>query len=207
MYNTKILAKLLFIFTFFPKSANPPYSSCGLNKYDIILSSQEKSLLSILSCIYWEKYNNRWFDMEKLLPEIEKIISPIIEDTGVEIVEMNIAGVGNASVIRIFVHKPGGINISDISKISRKVSEALDKSDLIQHKYFLEVSSPGLDRKLRSLKDFIRAISENVRVVQEGGATIEGVLIAANMDKLSVLTKNGEIDIQFDTVAVGKIVI
>jgi len=144
--------------------------------------------------------------MEKLLPEIEKMISPIIEDTGVEIVEMNTAGVGNATVLRIFIHKPGGINISVISKISRKISEALDKSDLIQHKYFLEVSSPGLDRKLRSLKDFMRVVSENVRIVKESGATIEGVLIAANMDKLTVLTKNGEIAIPFDTVAVGKIV-
>ena len=113
--------------------------------------------------------------MEEILPQVERLVAPIVENMGYELVEVAIAGTGNATVVRIFVHREGGITVDELAKISRKISEALDKEDFIHHRYFLEVSSPGLDRKLTSLRDFQRVISETLRIILDDSRAVEGL--------------------------------
>ncbi len=144
--------------------------------------------------------------MENILPEIEKIIAPIVEARGYELVEMKVAGVGNSSVLRVFVHREGGITIDEIAKISNVISNALDEADLIHHKYFLEVSSPGLDRELTTLRDFMRIISKNVRVQLHDGNIIQGKLVEANPQNLVIATDDSDEKIPFSEVSKGKIV-
>ena len=144
--------------------------------------------------------------MEEILPQVERLAASIVEDMGYELVEVVVAGTGNATVVRIFVHREGGITVDELAKISRRISEALDEEDFIHHKYFLEVSSPGLDRKLTSLRDFQRVVSERVRITLQDGKTVEGRLVEATPDFLVLRTKGKEQKIPFNQVSVGKII-
>ncbi len=143
---------------------------------------------------------------ESILPQVERLVAPIIEDMGYELVEVAIAGVGNATVVRIFVHREGGITVDELAKISGRISEALDREDFIHHKYFLEVSSPGLDRKLVSVRDFQRVISDKVRVLMEDGTTFEGKLVEATAEFLILNIKGREKKIPFSKVNFGKVI-
>lgn len=145
-------------------------------------------------------------EMDNLLPKIEEVVAPIVENSNYELVDIVIAGVGNATILRVFVDNNGGITIDEISKLSSEISQALDIADVIPHKYFLEVSSPGLDRPLRTIRDFKRAISEDVRIVLDDGKTYEGKLLDANPQNVIVLCDDDEKEIPFKNIAVGKIV-
>lgn len=144
--------------------------------------------------------------MRELLPQIDNIISRIVEQNGSELVEVGVVGRGKTSILRVFVCKSDGINIGEISKLTKKISKALDEADIIPHNYLLEVSSPGLDRPLRTIRDFERVISENVRIVLPDGKTLEGTLIEANQDTISLETESESILIPLDKICSAKII-
>ena len=79
-----------------------------------------------------------------------------VESLGYELVELELKGAGNNSVLRIFIDRPEGIAHSDCGLVSEQVGTVLDVEDLIPFAYTLEVSSPGLDRKLVKESDYTR---------------------------------------------------
>ncbi|MBM3604137.1 MAG: ribosome maturation factor RimP, partial [Alphaproteobacteria bacterium] len=85
---------------------------------------------------------------------LAEIISPVIEDMGFELVRVRLQG-GKTATLQIMADRPeGGINVDDCAEISTAVSATLDVEDPIADNYYLEVSSPGIDRPLTRLKDF-----------------------------------------------------
>jgi len=87
---------------------------------------------------------------------IRQLVTMAVESLGYELVELELKGAGNNSVLRIYIDKPDGIAHSDCGLVSEQVGTVLDVEDVIPHKYTLEVSSPGLDRKLGKESDFSR---------------------------------------------------
>jgi ribosome maturation factor RimP len=87
---------------------------------------------------------------------IRQLVTMAVESLGYELVELEVKGAGNNSVLRIYIDKPDGISHSDCGLVSEQVGTVLDVEDVIPHKYTLEVSSPGLDRKLVKESDFSR---------------------------------------------------
>ena len=87
---------------------------------------------------------------------IRQLVLGAVESLGYELVELELKGSGNSSVIRIYVDKPEGISHSDCGLVSEQVGTVLDVEDVIPYKYTLEISSPGLDRKLVKESDFTR---------------------------------------------------
>ena len=87
---------------------------------------------------------------------IRQLVSMAVESLGYEFVELELKGAGNNSILRIYIDKPEGIAHSDCGLVSEQVGTVLDVEDVIPHKYTLEVSSPGLDRKLVKESDFSR---------------------------------------------------
>jgi ribosome maturation factor RimP len=67
-------------------------------------------------------------------------------------------------VLRVFIDKPGGVNINDCALISRQIEDVIEVEEIVPHRYVLEVSSPGLDRVLKREIDFQRFCGEKVRV-------------------------------------------
>ncbi len=91
--------------------------------------------------------------------EIEDKISAIVETfltgTGLELIDVEYVQEPDW-YLRIFIDKPGGVGIEDCEQLSRNVEPVLDEVEFLKQAYYLEVSSPGLDRVLRREKDYIR---------------------------------------------------
>jgi ribosome maturation factor RimP len=99
---------------------------------------------------------------EALNLRIQEIAAPILQSHGLELVEAVCVGQGPRTVIRVFIDKPGGITLTDCEQAHRSLSPALDVIDPFPHAYTLEISSPGLDRPLRSVQDYRRLIGKPV---------------------------------------------
>jgi ribosome maturation factor RimP len=93
-------------------------------------------------------------------------IRAIAAQKGCRLLAIEGAGAGRFSVLRLVLERSGGepVGVEDCEAVSREVSALLDRSDEIPHRYALEVSSPGLDRKLYSVEDAVRFAGRQVRV-------------------------------------------
>jgi ribosome maturation factor RimP len=118
------------------------------------------------------------------------LLTPLVEGLGYELWELEYApGRGN-SVLRLYIDAAAGIAIEDCERVSRAVSEVLDAEDPIPGQYTLEVSSPGLDRPLRTAAQFARYVGELVYVETaqaiEGRRRFRGALTAVDAATLEV---------------------
>ena len=87
---------------------------------------------------------------------VRQLIQQVVEGQGYEFVEMEFKGGGNGAILRIFIDSPVGVSHRDCQLVSEQVGTILDVEDLIPFSYTLEVSSPGLDRKLVRDTDYTR---------------------------------------------------
>jgi ribosome maturation factor RimP len=95
---------------------------------------------------------------------VNAIAESVAQTQGVELVHSEIVGSKRDSLLRIYIDKDGGVGIDDCSRFSSAVEELLDAEDLIPWAYVLEISSPGIERELYSLKDFVRFVGELAKV-------------------------------------------
>ncbi|RUM89239.1 MAG: ribosome maturation factor RimP [Thermovibrio sp.] len=95
--------------------------------------------------------------VQEIVERVKELLTPILEEGGFELVDVEFVREPIGWVLRIYADRPqGGITISDCQWISERIGTVLDVEDLIHHPYNLEVSSPGLDRPLKTRKDFER---------------------------------------------------
>src|SRR6058998_4402083 len=95
---------------------------------------------------------------------IRRLIQEVVESQGYELVDVEFKGAGKSSVLRIFIDKPDRISHEDCGLVSEQVGTVLDVEDLIPFSYTLEVSSPGLDRKLVKESDYTRFDGKLARI-------------------------------------------
>src|SRR5947208_854838 len=95
---------------------------------------------------------------------VRRLIQEVIEGQGYELVDLEFKGAGKSSILRIFIDKPSGISHTDCGLVSEQVGTVLDVEDLIPSSYTLEVSSPGLDRKLVKDSDYTRFDGKLARI-------------------------------------------
>ncbi len=100
--------------------------------------------------------------MEK---RVEKIAKSVCEKQGVALYDFKIKNATKGLILAIFVTKIGGVTINECTKVSRNIADILEEEDFIDGKYYLEVSSPGLERSLEKKKHFVSAIGEMVEIV------------------------------------------
>lgn len=101
---------------------------------------------------------------ESVLKEIEQLVEPVLAEMGIELVDMEFSSEQNRRVLRIYADRPTGINLDDCAMVSREIGNLLDVKDLLQNRYVLEVSSPGLNRPLKREKAFLRVIGQKIKV-------------------------------------------
>jgi ribosome maturation factor RimP len=97
--------------------------------------------------------------------EVQKVAEAVASTLGLEIVEVELKGAGRNQLLRITIDKMGGVTHTDCETISREVGEALDAEDPIAGPYQLEVTSPGVERKLKKWQDWERFKGEKAKVV------------------------------------------
>jgi ribosome maturation factor RimP len=95
---------------------------------------------------------------------IEEIAQRVVESEGMELVEVEVKGGGNQRMVRISIDKPDGISHADCELISQQVGTILDVEDVVPGRYTLEVSSPGVERKLLKPRDYERFLGKKVKV-------------------------------------------
>jgi len=99
-----------------------------------------------------------------VIQEVTGIIEPILEEMGFELIDIEYLSEHGRWILRLFLDKEGGITLDDCAKASREIGDLIDIKDVISHEYVLEVSSPGLNRRLKRDKDFLQAIGQKIRV-------------------------------------------
>lgn len=100
---------------------------------------------------------------ENILKKIEAIVTPIVIEMNLSLVDIEYLQDGGYWYVRVYVENlEGDITLEDCAAISNKIDEDIDK--LIEQRFFLEVSSPGIERPLKKIEDYIRFIGEKVKL-------------------------------------------
>lgn len=100
---------------------------------------------------------------QEVIEELKQIILPILEENDIELVELSFVKSSRRPTLRLLVDKKcGGIDLQECARLNEKIGEILDTQGSMLNKYILEVSSPGLDRPLKTKSDFLRCINRKV---------------------------------------------
>ena len=127
--------------------------------------------------------------------ELAKLLEPTVERLGYELADLEVRLGNKGGLVRVTIDKPDGIDLEDCEKVSLAVSALLDVEDPVPGNYNLEVSSPGLDRKLTKMEHFQRFAGETVKVQMrfpiEGRRRFRGTLVSTD-DENIVVEVDGE---------------
>ena len=142
--------------------------------------------------------------------KIESLLQPIISNLEYELYDVQYVKEGKDYYLRIIIDKPEGISIEDCEKVNNAIDEPLDRADLISDSYFLEVSSPGIERTLRKDWHFEKQIGQKVNVKLFKGIEkqkeFEGILKNYTPSELELDVEGNVINIDMKNVAIAKTV-
>jgi ribosome maturation factor RimP len=112
--------------------------------------------------------SNRDFELlmenASVIREVWRIAEPILLHEGMEIVDVEFRREVHGTILRLFVDRKGGVNLEDLTSISRRLSDVLDVQSVVRTPYTLEISSPGINRRLRLPDHFCRFVGKRVRI-------------------------------------------
>lgn len=130
---------------------------------------------------------------------------PVVESKGMELVGVEYVKEGGNWYLRLYIDKDGGVDLDDCQAVSQQVSDLLDEKDPIPQAYFLEVSSPGIERVLQREKDFLRFEGEQINVHTytpvEGKKTLQGRLGPVNETTLILNREDRQMAIPRNAIA------
>ncbi|MCI5602870.1 MAG: ribosome maturation factor RimP [Lachnospiraceae bacterium] len=139
----------------------------------------------------------------------EELVTPLIEQNNFELVDVEYVKEGSNWYLRVYIDKPGGINVDDCELISRALSDKLDEEDFIDDAYILEVSSPGLGRPLKKDKDFERSLGEDVEIklyrMKDGTKDYRGFLKSYNKEEIVIEDNDEEITFKRSEIALVRL--
>jgi ribosome maturation factor RimP len=118
---------------------------------------------------------------KNIVSSVRKITEEILESTDIELFDIEYVKEGPFKYLKVYIDKPGGITVDDTADISRVLNKKLDEVDLIKEQYFLEVSSPGVERPFKTEKDYLRNLNKLVEArlykAIDDKKTVKGILM------------------------------
>jgi ribosome maturation factor RimP len=136
---------------------------------------------------------------------VEEIADPLLKDGGLDLVDLEYRREGRRWVLRLFIDKEGGVTVEDCAAVSRELGDILDAKDAIPEAYVLEVSSPGLNRRVRKRKDFSRFAGRKVEVrlaaLQDGRRKIVGTILGVEGEAVVVAAPEATYTIALEDIA------
>ncbi len=132
-------------------------------------------------------------------------LNALCEEAGVSFYDAELVSENGRKIYRVFIHKEGGVDLEDCTRLSEILSPIFDAKPPCEGAYFLEVSSPGLERRLHTLEHFSKSIGEKVRLSTKENEKIEGEILEVKDD--CVILKNeklGKISLKFDDIKKAK---
>ena len=128
--------------------------------------------------------------------EVRQLAEPLAEELGYEVVDVELTSQGRHRVIRVLLDKPAGITIADCARFSRRLSDCLEMNQTVPGPYHLEVSSPGLDRRIKTLDAVVRFAGQRVALTtaepHDGRRNYEGLLLGPVDGRAGVRTDEGD---------------
>ncbi|MCE5200936.1 MAG: ribosome maturation factor RimP [Synergistaceae bacterium] len=141
------------------------------------------------------------------LGEVYKELSERINSSGYDCVGFELTAEDGVNILRVYIDMPGGVDLSDCEKAAREVNEYLDTvEDVLPERYFLEVSSPGLERPLFTPDDYRRFAGKEAQAVLKHGKKITGFIKDVEGDSVRISTGEGELTLPFAEIVRGKLI-
>lgn len=149
--------------------------------------------------------------MSKTESVVEEMARPVTDQLGLELVDVEFKKEGGNWFLRVFIDKPEGITHEDCQAVSEKISDLLDEKDPIEQNYFLEVSSPGIERPLKKVADFEKYRDSLVNISTfmpiEGQKTFQGKLQGVEEGSVVITVNQKRLLIPFDKISSARLAI
>lgn len=132
---------------------------------------------------------------------LEESIEMTVNGCGVELYDITTAQEHDRNIFRVFITSKEGVSLDKCAEVSRLISPLLDVEEPLNGKYNLEVSSPGIERKLRKLQHFKASIGDLVRVKDYDKNILKGKLLEVDNNEIKIETEHGEEIISYDEIS------
>lgn len=140
-----------------------------------------------------------------ILSKLNEISTKVAEERGYEIVEVAYKKATPHSLVSVFIYKEDGISLDDCDTMSRAIEEEFDKEDIIEESYYLEVSSPGLDRPIKTQDDLRRnkgkLVEAKLFAPLDGNKLYEGVLASYTKDTVILDNEGKEVELPLKSIS------
>ena len=151
-------------------------------------------------------------DRQEIIAELKNIIGEYLKIQGLDLVDLILRQEGRDLILRIIADRPeGGITVGECANLNERISNLLDEKDILQTRYVIEVSSPGLDRALKTRNDFLRCINRRARFflneLINGKIELEGLISKVGNDSVYIESRNELIEIPLTKINKAKQVI
>ena len=132
----------------------------------------------------------------EIVARVEEMVTAITDEKGFETVDVEYVKEAGQFYLRVYIDKEGGISLNECEEVSRELSPKLDENDFIEENYYLEVSSPGIDRALKRDKEFVKYKGRDVEIklykAIDGVKQFEGELVGLDEENNIVVIINNE---------------
>ena len=141
--------------------------------------------------------------MDATIARVWALAAPLVDRQGMEIIDIELRHEGSRGgrVLRLYLDKPGGPNMDELSQVSRELSDCLDADNVVDGAYTLEVSSPGINRPLKRPEHFVPFVGKKVRVrtreMINGRRSFLGELLDVSADRITVSQDGARCEIPF----------
>jgi len=149
---------------------------------------------------------------DELVSQLQGLADQFLETRGFELVDLSCHYEGRSLVIRLLTDRPeGGITIAECASLNRGLGLLLDEKNILQEEYTLEVSSPGLDRPLKTKSDFLRFLHKKAHLFLcepvQGCREYKGNINRVGEEYVSIVSEGVEIEIPLARIHKGKLVV
>ena len=128
-----------------------------------------------------------------LTKEVTRLVEQYIDDKGIFLVDVNIKGKPGNQKIQVFIDGDQSVGVDECSKISRKLSDELEEKDIIEGRYIIEVSSPGVDKPLKLIRQYTKHIGRELEIVTIDNKKYQGELLDIVDEEIEVSIKSTKI--------------
>ncbi len=148
--------------------------------------------------------------MDMIKENIVRISSEIAEKLNFFVVDISFRGDNRKRIIEVFIDGEKNVSADNLAEISREINSAIEIQDLIKESYRLDVSTPGVDRPLKYIKQFPKHINRNFEITYDANneiKTLTGKLLSIERDELTFLSGKDQIIIEFKNIIKAKVLI
>jgi len=140
--------------------------------------------------------------------EILEKIKKMTEDLGYLFIDMDFRGDSRNHILEVYIDNESGVTVDDCKKVSKSIGDMIEENSLIESRYRLDISSPGIDRPLKYIQQYKRNIGRSFELkLEENNSKIEGKLLEVNNDDLKFQIKKEEKVINIKNIKSAKVLV